>query len=188
VEGSWYAARPAIIGTEVMVRVFELELEIFDLKTLTILRRHPLSAKKGEVKLPEEERIYNPSRQTAAILNEAKAIGPKTHALCLKLFENEGRSGHRRLRGIVSLSRKHPAYRIEQACDQALNFQIRSYKTIVQMVEDLGRQEQKAQETETQNALEPHTQNLTQTHELIRDPQEYFDFWKSYANAGETIH
>jgi transposase len=186
VDGSWYAARPAVIGTQVLVRVFELEVVILDPRSLKVHRRHPRAVRKGEVRLPDEERIYNPSRQTHAILGAAKAIGPKTHELCLKLFENEGRSGQRKLRGVVSLGKRHPAYRIERGCEQALAFQITSYKTILQIVEDLGRQE--ALEANKAETTVIPTQTLTQSHELIRDAQEYFDFWKTHALTGETLH
>jgi transposase len=187
VDGSWYAARPAVIGSQILVRIFELEVAILEPRTLTVVRRHPRAVRKGEVRLPDDERIYNPSRQTHAILKEAQNIGPKTHELCLKLFENEGRSGHKRLRGIVALARKHPAYRIERGCDQALAFKISSYKSIVQVVEDLGRQEAEEAKKRAKDAPVP-TPLLTQSHELIRDPQEYFEFWKTHAAGGETIH
>lgn len=189
VDSVWYAARPAVIGSQILVRLFDLEIVLLDPKTLSVLRRHPRSYRKGEVRLPDQERIYNPSRQTHAILNEAKSIGPKTHELCLKLFEQDGRSGHRRLRGVVSLARKHPAHRIERGCDQALAFNIRSYKTICQIVEDLGKQE-RADAKSSNAAAAPVVPDpsLTQSHELIRDPQEYFDFWKTHAVGGETVH
>jgi transposase len=183
VKSCWYAARPAKIGDEVLVRIFELEIQILDPKTLMTIRRHPRAVKKGSVLLPDHERIYNPSRQTDAILREAESIGQKTHELCKILFEKEGRVGHRRMRGVVSLSRKHPSYRIERGCDQALAFNITSYKTVLQIVEDLAKEEMKAQMKEQKSS----SPMLTQTHELIREQQEYFEFWSAYADRGQ-IH
>jgi len=74
VNDSWYAARPARIGSTVLVRIFERELEIRDMTTMALLRRHPLAYKKGEVLLPDAERIFNPSRQTRQILRQAEDI------------------------------------------------------------------------------------------------------------------
>ena len=68
VDESWYAARPARIGTDVLVRVYEKELEIRDIHTLALIRRHNLTLKRGDVVLPDSERIFNPSRQTRQIL------------------------------------------------------------------------------------------------------------------------
>ena len=65
---SSYAARPAKIGDKVMVRLFERHLEIRDLKTQSLLRTHALVERPGSVVLPDEERIFNPSRETRAIL------------------------------------------------------------------------------------------------------------------------
>jgi len=43
----WDAARPARIGSEAIVRIFERELEIRDMTTMALLRRRPLAYKKG---------------------------------------------------------------------------------------------------------------------------------------------
>lgn len=61
VDGAWYAARPASIGSQVLVRCFDHEIEIRHLQTLVLIRRHTRIAK-GAVELPEAERVFNPSR------------------------------------------------------------------------------------------------------------------------------
>lgn len=45
VDGAWYAARPAGIGHQVLVRGFLHEIEIRDIKTLALIRRHVRIAK-----------------------------------------------------------------------------------------------------------------------------------------------
>ena len=173
-----YAARPALIGTLVTVRIFEHEIVIHDRVCMRALRRHARSYKKGDLILPEEERIYNPSRQTEGILKEAGLIGPATRALCEFLFEKEGRTGHKKMRGIVSLARKnrHPESRIEAQCVRALELGVNSYQTLKRMVEEAAKEEVKTKE---QTGPE-----LTQADPLIRDSQEYFDFWNLYKNGG----
>lgn len=185
VDHSSYAARPALIGSAVTVRTYDHEIVLHDLQTLAVLRRHPRSEQKGAVLIPEEERIYNPSRQTASILREANAIGSSTGALCESLFEKEGRIGHKRMRGIVSLKKNYPAYLIEEQCMRALANGVRSYQSVKKMIEDAAIEERKKLVVTTERAL-------TQSHELIRDSQEYFDFWNAHKSGGddpgETLH
>jgi hypothetical protein len=68
------------------------------------------------VLLPESERPFNPTRQTAFLLSQAQAIGPHTHALCQRLFDSEGRVGQRSMWGIVGLAKKYPALINRMAC------------------------------------------------------------------------
>jgi transposase len=44
VDSAWYAARPARIGSQVLIRLYQSELEIRDLHTLALIRRHPRHA------------------------------------------------------------------------------------------------------------------------------------------------
>jgi len=106
VDHSSYAARPAVIGSRVLVRLFARRLEIRELKTQALLRTHERAQRPGTVVLPMNERVFNPSRETQRILSQAKAIGAATHKLCETLFEREGRVGQRKLWGIVGLVRQ----------------------------------------------------------------------------------
>lgn len=51
VDHSSYVARPALIGTRVLVRLFEHHLEIRDLRTQGLLRTHTRAAKRGSLAL-----------------------------------------------------------------------------------------------------------------------------------------
>jgi hypothetical protein len=113
VDRSSYAARPAVIGSRVLVRLFARRLEIQNLKTQAPLRTHDRAQRPGTVVLPMNERVFNPSRETQRILGQAKAIGAATHKLCETLFERQGRVGQRKMWGIVGLVRSygcHTAY------------------------------------------------------------------------------
>lgn len=114
VNDSWYAARPARIGTQVIVRIFERDLEIRDYATLELIRCHTLAYKKGEVLLPNAERIFNPSRQTRQILRQAQKIGPNAQALCQQLFDKRGREAQKSMWGIVALVTRFPVSIVEQ--------------------------------------------------------------------------
>jgi len=169
----YYAALPARLHTKVIVRIYDYEIEIIDPKTMEVVRRHMKGTRKGMVMMEEKDRIFNPSRQTCYLLAQAAAIGPFTEKLCKQLFEGEGRQGHRRMRGILALVRKHCATHIEQAVRIALDRGISSSRIIRKLVEDLDR-------TTTPEASSS-SGALTQEHRLIRSPRDYALFFEIHA-------
>jgi hypothetical protein len=172
VDSSYYAARPAPIGSQVVVRIYASTIEIRDRHTHALLRVHPRMAHPGSVVLPTNERPFNPSRQTALLLSSAGRIGPQTQALCQQMFDTEGRVGQRAMWGIVGLSRKYPARLVEQACAHAIENRIYRYKHVRATVERLF--EQAFAQIET---TPPPTSQLIQDHPLIRAPAEYGDLF-----------
>ena len=187
VDGAWYAARPAAIGSMVLVRLYTHEIEIRDLKTLALIRRHSRATRRGEVNLPDAERVFNPSRQTRQILARAEAIGAKTQALCRQLFDRRGREGQKSMWGIVGLSPRYPAWIIEQACATALSRQITSYKSVRGIAEQLlAQMATRLDARQGELSLDSPTPLLTQEHELIRDVTEYAAFFKRCAGAVEA--
>ena len=172
VDHSSYAARPARIGSIVLVRLFEHHLEIRDLYSQALLRTHARAARPGTVILPHDERPFNPSRETRRILTQAKAIGPATEQLCQRLFDREGRVGQRRLWGIVGLVRRYPRRLVEQACAMALQDGIGSYKQIQALTERLLSETLAALDAPAQGELD-----LTQDDPLIRGSHDYADLF-----------
>ncbi|MHC2368149.1 transposase [Bradyrhizobium diazoefficiens] len=73
VDNSYYAARPAPIGSQVVVRIYTTTIEIRDRHTRALLRVHSRMAHPGSVVLPTSERPFNPSRQTARAAGERRA-------------------------------------------------------------------------------------------------------------------
>jgi len=186
VDSAWYAARPARIGSKVLIRLYERELEIRDLHTLALIRRHPRATRKGELQLPDAERLFNPSRQTHQLLARAELIGPNTLALCRELFEQRGREAQKSW-GIVGLGPRYPACILEQAAALALARQMHSYKAVRAAAEQLL-----AQAVIDLDARQPQlplttiTSPLTQQHELIRAPAEYAEFFERIAVANSS--
>ena len=174
VDNSSYAARPAPIGSTVLVRIYDNSIEIRDHKTQALLRTHPRALHPGSVLLPESERPFNPTRQTAFLLAQAQTIGPQTHALCQRLFDTEGRVGQRSMWGIIGLAKKYPHRIVEEACTVALAGNVRSSKQ-VRLIADrvfeaaLARLDQAPQ-------AQLHLP-LTQSHPLIRPAAEYTEFF-----------
>jgi transposase len=178
VGNAWYAARPAPIGTQVLVRRYEHELEIRDLRTLDLIRRHTLAARKGEVKLPDAERVFNPSRQTQQILARAEGLGPQTHELCRLLFAKRGREAQKSMWGIVGLGARYPASIVEQAATVALARHIHSYKAVRALADQLlGAAITRLDAQQPELALLGGLSLLTQQHELIRPSTEYAEFF-----------
>jgi transposase len=176
VDHSSYAARPAPIGSRVLVRVFEHRIEIRELQTQALLRTHPRAERAGTVVLPDDERVFNPSRETRRILAQAKAIGADTSRLCELLFAIEGRVGQRKLWGIVSLAERYPRRLVNSACARALADGIYSYRHVKaateKLVADALAAIEHADATPVQGELA-----LTQEDPLIRSADDYADLF-----------
>ena len=188
VDHSSYAARPAAIGSKVLVRIYEHRIEIRDLTSGALLRTHAKAQRPGTVVLPMEERVFNPSRETRLILRQAGEIGEHASRLCQLLFAIEGRVGQRKLWGIVGLMRRYPAHCINAACAQALEQGVYSYKRVLALTEAVFAQAMAAIETASTSAPAAGAHALTQQHELIRDAQEYGDLFAHAAAATATIN
>lgn len=173
VDSSNYAARPAAIGSKVTVRLYAHLVEIRDPRTGALLRTHARSERPGAVVLPDEERPFNPSRQTELLWKLAGEIGPSCLGVCRQWFAREGRVGQRRMWGLVGLARKHPAAIVEQACARAALEQRVTLKAITRLAIELAERLPSSAPAQ-----------LTQHDELIRDAGDYDDFF-SAATAGQ---
>jgi transposase len=159
VDHSSYAARPAAIGSVVLVRVFEHRIEIRDLRTQALLRTHARAERPGTVK-------------------QASAIGPAAEQLCQSLFAQEGRVGQRKLWGIVGLVRRYPRRLVNSACAAAIEQGIHSYRHIKALTERLMDEALACMEGAPEQ-IDP--QRLTQTHRLIGQADAYADLFTQSA-------
>jgi transposase/5S rRNA maturation endonuclease (ribonuclease M5) len=177
VSNCYYSALPAPLHQQVIVRIFEREIEIINPRTMELYRRHNKGTRAGAVKMEEGDRIFNPSRQTNYLLSKAGKIGPVTKELCELLFKEEGRPGQRRMQGIVNLARRFEACHIEEASKKAVNAGLRSCKAVRRLVENMAKRDQAVKEEN----------DLTQDHALIRAPEDYGAFWNQNAvsSAGD---
>ena len=170
VEKSYYSALPAPLHQDVIVRIYEYEIDIIDPRTMEKVRTHIKSYRSGTVKMDPEDRIFNPSRQTTYLLGKAESIGPQTRKLCELMFEEQGRSGQRRMQGIVNLARKYEALCIESAAEKAVEMGLRSYKSFCRLVEA-------KKSSVTTEAESP----ISQKHKLIRPSSDYGEFFDKFA-------
>ena len=171
---SFYSALPAPLHQEIIVRIYELKIEIINPRTMEKIRTHIKSHRPGAVKMEPKDRIFNPSRQTTYLLGKAEQIGPHTKKLCELMFEEQGRPGQRRIQGIVNLVRKYETACIESAAETAIRNGLRSYKSFCRLVE--------AKSTTDAEVKDP----ISQDHHLIRPPSDYADFFNKFAARAEN--
>ncbi|PUE45348.1 transposase [Limnohabitans sp. 2KL-51] len=192
VDHSSYAARPAAIGSKVLVRIFERRIEIRDVQG-ALLRTHAKAERPGSVVLPADERVFNPSRETRLILRQAKEIGEHASRLCELMFAAEGRVGQRKLWGIVGLTKRYPARCIDGACAQALEQGVYSYKHVKALAERLFDQAMVAMDEAANMVSSVHADTtalegtLVQQHELIRQADEYADLFTHAALVASAV-
>ena len=168
---SYYSALPAPLYTKVIVRIYDGEIEIIDPVTMELLRRYVKSSRPGSVDMAPKDRIFNPSRQTTYLFAKAEGIGPATLKWCKVMFEEEGRTGQRRMQGIVNLVRHYEACYVEQACVKANHVGLHNYKSIRNLVRILAEKNQEEKDSD----------ELIQEHKLIRPPEDYAAFWEQHA-------
>jgi len=174
---SYYAASPAPIGSQVVVRIYDDQVEILDPGRMEVIRRHPKSRQPGSLMMNPADRIFNPSRETDRLLAQAECIGLHTFDLCETWFKEEGRSGQRRMYALVNLVRHYAACHVEKAAEVAKRNGLRSSKAIRRIVESMAAE---AGERKPEQAG-----HLTQEHPLIRPGEDYAAFWDQYAAQAE---
>jgi len=171
VEGSYYSALPAPLYSEVTVRIYEGKIEILN-EQGQVQRRHGKSSKKGHVELPPEDRIFNPSRETARLIGKVAKIGPYCAQLAREIFARLGRPGQKAIYGLANLTRHHKREDIERACERVLTLSQPSYQALKRVLAH-----QAAAEKASAAADQP---TLRQHGESIRGIGEYQAFWEEY--------
>ena len=171
VEASYYAALPAAPHSAVTVRIFDREIEILDAHG-QVLRRHAKSLRKGSFAIEQADRLFNPSRESARLLERVARIGPCTAALGRELFARLGRPGQRALYGLVSLARRFACADIEAVCARLLQAQCVSYAAV-----------RRALERKQAGVLPAAAPTLTQSGPAIRELTEYQSFWETHSQT-----
>jgi len=178
VDKSYYASAPAPLSSQVTVRIYDDQIEILDPVRMEVIRRHPKSKWVGSLIMKPEDRIFNPSRETDRLLAQAERIGPYSFHLCEKWFDEQGRSGQRRMYGLVNLVRHYKACYVEKAAELALRNDLKGSKALRRMVESFAAGGE-AKENEGSDAI-------TQNHPLIRPGEDYAAFWNQHAAQSDS--
>jgi transposase len=170
VEGSYYAALPAALHSQVTVRIYAGAIEVLDTQG-QVLRRHEKSRGKGQFVIEGSDRLFNPSRESARLLSRVERIGPRTAALAREIFARLGRPGSRAIYGLASLARSYPRADIEAVCERLLEAQCVSYAAVKRAL---------ARQATAAPAAEP---PLTQSGPAIRAITEYQSFWERHSQT-----
>ena len=171
VEASYYAALPAAPHSEVTVRIFDRDIEILDLQG-QVLRRHAKSLRKGTFALEAADRLFNPSRESARLLERVARIGPCTAAFGREIFARAGRPGQRAIYGLANLPRRFARADIEAVCARLLQAQCVSYAAV-----------RHALERKQAGVVPATTPALTQSGPAIRELTEYQRFWETHSQT-----
>jgi len=169
VASSYYAALPAEPHSEVTVRIYEHEIEILDAAGV-LLRRHEKSTRKGAFVIPGADRLFNPSRETARLLERVRKIGPHTAAFAQEIFARMGRPGQRAIYGLANLPRTYRRADIEAVCERLHAAQCTSYAAVRRALERRS----------TTGAPEL---ALTQSGPEIRSLNVYQTFWETHSQV-----
>jgi len=171
VNGVYYAALPARLHSQVQVRIYTQEIEIYDAAG-QLLRRHVKGERKGQFVLEPGDRLFNPSRETARLLEKAASIGPQTEQVARTLFTRLGRPGQRALYGLTNLPRTYSCAEIEAVCGRFLDARCVSYAAI-----------RRALERQRDSAAPAAAPALIQADPTIRDIAEYQVFWEMHSQS-----
>jgi transposase len=174
VTGAYYAALPARLHAPVTVRIYQHEIEILD-DSGEVLRRHEIVGR-GQYVLADEDRLFNPSRETARLLAKAHKIGPQASALAHNVFSRLGRPGQRAIYGLTNLVRHHARADIEAACASVLTLSAPSYQAVKRLLE------RRAAATLPADTAHD-TTALTQAGDAIRPVEPYQRFFEQHAEA-----
>jgi transposase len=173
VHGSYYSALPAAVHTRVTVRIYAAEVEILD-DHGQVLRRHAKATRKGQFVLPETDRLFNPSRETARVMARVARIGPISERLAAEIFARLGRPGQRAIYGLSQLARHYTCADIEAASKAVLALPVPSYQALKRILE----------RSAVARSPQP---PLAQSGAAIRDIGEYQQFFMNHA-ASTTTH
>jgi transposase len=167
VHGSYYSALPAAVHTRVAVRIYATEVEILD-DHGQVLRRHAKATCKGQFVLPDEDRLFNPSRETARVMARVARIGPISERLASEIFARLGRPGQRAIYGLSQLARHYTCADIEAASAAVLALPLPSYQSLKRILE-------RSAVARTERAP------LAQSGAAIRNIDEYQQFFTNHA-------
>lgn len=175
VQAAYYVALPAAPHTQVTVRIYAREIEILD-GIGQVLRRHEKVAR-GQIVLPDADRLFNPSRETARLLAKVHKIGPHSSALAGDIFASRGRPGQRAIYGLANLARRYAREEIEAACEKVLTLSAPSYQAVKRILE----QRAGAAKDGADAAL------LVQAGEDIRPIDDYLTFFEQHAQGAAPV-
>jgi hypothetical protein len=170
IKGSYYSAPTALLYLPVRVRIYSDEIAILDMKG-DVVRRHERTNIKGRAVFAETDRIFNPSRETAKLLDKIERLGPNAGKFARNLFVRDGRIANHILWGLVGLVKTYVESDIDRVCGLVLRQSYPSYRSIKTILKNTAKPREAPVIVLQQQALE------------IRPAADYQRFWELHARG-----
>jgi transposase len=119
VDAAYYSAPPGWIGRGVKVQWDDRTVRVLDPRTGQLLREH-MRQKRGEYRIPDEDRPVKTPATTQHLLVRCAKVGSHTGSLAAQMYQRDGVVSIRRIQGLLSLARKHGAALTDDSCAAAL--------------------------------------------------------------------
>jgi hypothetical protein len=134
VDAAYYSTPIGWIGRRVQVQWDAQCVRLLDPASGQLLREH-LHQPRGRHLILEQDRPLRTPPGTVALLARAGAAGPRIGAFCQAMLREQGQLAVRRIQSLLSLLKKHGTARVEQACDTALEMEIRDHRFVRRYLE-----------------------------------------------------
>ena len=134
VEAAYYSTPIGWIGRRVQVQWDAQCVRLLDPASGQLLREH-LHQPRGRHLILEQDRPLRTPPGTVALLARAGTAGPRIGAFCQAMHREQGQLALRRIQSLLSLLKKHGIARVEQACDTALEMEIRDHRFVRRYLE-----------------------------------------------------
>ena len=136
-EKAFYSAPFRLVHQELYLKATDNSVKLY--RNLEMVAAHPRLRKPGarstvEEHLPPEAIAYK-MQDPQWCLRQAESIGPDCHRLIRHLFSDRVLDNLRAAQGIIGLSKKYGAVRLENACRRALFFDNPRYRTVKSILE-----------------------------------------------------
>jgi hypothetical protein len=136
-EKAFYSAPFRLVHQELYLKATDNSVKLY--RNLDMVAAHPRLRKPGarstvEEHLPPEAIAYK-MQDPQWCLRQAESIGPDCHRLIRHLFSDRVLDNLRAAQGIIGLSKKYGALRLENACRRALFFDNPRYRTVKSILE-----------------------------------------------------
>ena len=137
IDSSYYSVPYAYIGQTVYCRVTSQFVHVY--YEGSNIAKHPVASSKGEYfkngdhAPPFKDAVLNCTRE--GLLENAKEIGPNTHAFCQQMFSDPHTDKLRPVRSLLSLVTKYDKQRLENACARALSYKNHLYSSVKSILE-----------------------------------------------------
>jgi len=158
VKRSYYQAPPEYVGRRVWVRWDARTVRIFNHR-MEELRVHGRVEEGKFAATPGDRNPYESKRSCAHLIRRIDTLGPFCAQWARERVHQRGAEAYRTLLGLLALTRKHEAARIDHACEQALGYGMNRLKDLEKLI---------AHPRDAQQELE-----FLSEHPLIRDLDAY---------------